>query len=208
MALSQRNADGLPRRRARAILVSSPHTRPRLPGDQSPRRQSRALSTAATPRSLRAAWIAYVKTSPEWKQAEECTRIRDGRIADAFLRQRVVETAPDTWGDIPIADLKRRHLKAIIAEHVRPPARGEAMADRHPQDDRRGAGRRMDRKRSGPPAEISAAANTRLARLDVAGDESIRGPMADRLDSTPLLRARALARAKAEGCCRACDREH
>ena len=64
---------------------------------------------------MRAAWIAYVTTSPEWKQAEECTRVRDGRIADAFLRQQVVETAPDTWGEIPVADLKRRHLKAIIA---------------------------------------------------------------------------------------------
>ena len=65
---------------------------------------------------MRAAWISYVKTSPEWKQAEECTRIRDGRIADAFLRQQVVETAPDTWGEIPVAEMKRRHLKAIIAD--------------------------------------------------------------------------------------------
>jgi integrase len=64
---------------------------------------------------LRAAWIAYVKTSPEWKQAQDCTRIRDGRIAAAFLQQRVVEAAPDTWAEIPVADLKRRHLKAIIA---------------------------------------------------------------------------------------------
>jgi hypothetical protein len=86
-----------------------------LGGRTKPKATVTRLSTAATPRSLRAAWITYVKTSPEWKQAEECTRIRDGRIADAFLRQRVVETAPDTWGEIPIADLKRRHLKAIIA---------------------------------------------------------------------------------------------
>ena len=37
------------------------------------------------------------------------------RIADAFLQQRVVPNAPDTWGDIPVADLKRRHLKAIVS---------------------------------------------------------------------------------------------
>ena len=86
-----------------------------LAGRSRPEATVTRISTGAAPRSLRAAWIAYVKTSPEWKQAEECTRTRDGRIADAFLRQRVVESAPDTWGEIPVADLKRRHLKAIVA---------------------------------------------------------------------------------------------
>src|SRR5271156_3168126 len=83
-------------------------------------------------------------------------------------------------------------------QHVRPPARSEAMVDRYPKDDRRGSGRRMDRKRSGASAEIPAAANAWLARLDMARDESIRGPLAYRFDSTALLRAHAMARAKTE----------
>jgi integrase len=87
-----------------------------LAGKAKPKATVTRISTGAAPRSMRAAWIAYITTSPEWKQAEECTRIRDGRIADAFLQQRVVETAPDTWGEIPVADMKRRHLKAIIAD--------------------------------------------------------------------------------------------
>jgi len=62
-----------------------------------------------------AAWRVYVMTSPEWKQAAECTRSRDGRIAEKFLRERVVDDMPDTWGQMPIADLRRRHLRAIIA---------------------------------------------------------------------------------------------
>ena len=74
------------------------------------------IPTGAAPRTFRAAWIAYQKTSPEWKQAEDCTRIRDGRIADAFLLKRVADSAADIWADIPVADLKRRHLKALIAD--------------------------------------------------------------------------------------------
>jgi hypothetical protein len=97
-----------------------------LAGRSKPKATVTRLSTGAAPRSLRAAWIAYQKTSPEWKAAEDCTRIRDGRIADAFLRQRVIESAPDTWAEIPVADLKRRHLKMIIAAcPIAPTRRGD-----------------------------------------------------------------------------------
>ena len=86
-----------------------------LAGRAKPKATVTRIATGAAPRTFRAAWIAYQKTSPEWKAAEDCTRIRDGRIADAFLQQRVVKSAPDVWADIPVADLKRRHLKALIA---------------------------------------------------------------------------------------------
>jgi hypothetical protein len=72
-----------------------------LAGRSRPKVTVTRISTGAAPRSLRAAWISYVKTSPEWKQAEQCTRTRDGRIADAFLQQQVVSNAPDTWVKSP-----------------------------------------------------------------------------------------------------------
>ncbi len=86
-----------------------------LAGRAKPKATVTLIPRGTAPRSLAAAWRAYVKTSPEWKQAAECTRTRDGRIAEAFLRQPVVDDAPDTWGQIPVADLKRRHLKGLIA---------------------------------------------------------------------------------------------
>ena len=100
----------------RAIPVFCLHTRLHSPAEPSPRRRSRASRPASRRGTFRAAWIAYQKTSPEWKQAEDCTRIRDGRIADAFLLKRVVDAAPDIWADIRVADLKRRHLRALIAD--------------------------------------------------------------------------------------------
>ena len=87
-----------------------------LAGRTKPKATVTRIPTGATPRTFRAACIAYQRTSPEWKSAEECTRVRDGRIAEAFLLKSVVEPAPDIWADIPVADLKRRHLKALLAD--------------------------------------------------------------------------------------------
>src|SRR5690606_10390822 len=37
--------------------------------------------------------------------------------ANLFLTKRVVPDDPTTWKDIPVHEMKRRHLKALIAEY-------------------------------------------------------------------------------------------
>lgn len=74
----------------------------------------RQLPTAAPPRSIRAAWVCYVKGSPEWHECSPETRARQTAIAESFLNEPVSEGEP-SWGSLPIADLKRRHMKLIIA---------------------------------------------------------------------------------------------
>ncbi|OYZ89759.1 MAG: integrase [Rhizobiales bacterium 17-65-6] len=74
------------------------------------------LPTSATPRSLKAAWTIVTTNLPEWKALSDATRLNQARIAQRFLNRPVAEGTPLVWGDVPVADLRRRHLKTIIAD--------------------------------------------------------------------------------------------
>lgn len=71
---------------------------------------------AALPKSLRAAWLIVTTSTPEWKRMQFDTRARQSVIAESFLNAKVNAKLPTVWGDVPIAELRRRHIKAIIAE--------------------------------------------------------------------------------------------
>ena len=71
---------------------------------------------AAAPRSLRAAWKQVPTSLPEWRRLGPASQLRQSRIAEAFLARKVQKDSDLIWGDVPVADLRRRHLKAIIAE--------------------------------------------------------------------------------------------
>lgn len=71
---------------------------------------------AALPKSMRAAWLVVTTSTPEWKRMQFDTRARQSVIAESFLNARVNPNMATVWGDVPIADLRRRHIKAIIAE--------------------------------------------------------------------------------------------
>ena len=70
---------------------------------------------AATPRSLRAAWRTYTTKFPEWKANSPSTKAQQTAVAEAFLTEPVVEKGSDLWGDMPISDLKRMHVRTILA---------------------------------------------------------------------------------------------
>jgi integrase len=73
--------------------------------------------SSAVPRSLRAAWAIArrgLKGKPE-------TIHRQTAIAEAFLRAPVAAGSALAWGDAPVADLKRRHIKAILQERSETP---------------------------------------------------------------------------------------
>lgn len=71
---------------------------------------------AALPKSMRAAWLIVTTSTPEWQRMQFDTRARQSVIAESFLTARVKSNQPTVWGDVPITELRRRHIKAIIAE--------------------------------------------------------------------------------------------
>ena len=71
---------------------------------------------AALPKSLRAAWLIVTTSTPEWKTMQFDTRARQSVIAETFLNALVTKKSTAVWGDVPVAELRRRHIKAIIAE--------------------------------------------------------------------------------------------
>lgn len=73
------------------------------------------IATATIARSMRAAWRSYIELSPDWQACEPITRQRQTAIAEAFLAEPIIECGADVWGDMPIADLKRRHVKMILS---------------------------------------------------------------------------------------------
>jgi len=74
------------------------------------------LPTSAAPRSLRAAWRIVTTRTPEWQAMEPETQARQKKIAEDFLRSPVVEGQKITWGEIPLDQLERRHVRTILAD--------------------------------------------------------------------------------------------
>lgn len=70
---------------------------------------------ASLPETFRAAW-RHAQKSPEWKGLDPATKMKNARLADEFLNLQVAAGAPDTWGDMKVADFRRRHARAILAE--------------------------------------------------------------------------------------------
>jgi len=75
----------------------------------------RRLPTAAAPKSLRAAWRILTNDTIEWKKLDPGTRQTQTAIAERFLLSSVVEGEPLKFGDVAVADLQRKHIKAILA---------------------------------------------------------------------------------------------
>lgn len=70
---------------------------------------------AAAPRSLQACFVTLRRTA-EWKRLSETSKRNQTRVAERFLARKVAPAAPETWGDMPVADVRRRHVKAILGE--------------------------------------------------------------------------------------------
>lgn len=79
------------------------------------------ISTAAMPESFRAAWRIYTSNSPDWKALKDVSRAKQSAIAEEFLSEKVSEEALLVWADVPVEDLKRRHIKKILADMAKTP---------------------------------------------------------------------------------------
>jgi len=66
------------------------------------------------PRTLRAAWVGLQRTA-EWKRLGP-TSVRDQtRVAERLLT-RPIAAGSMPWGDAPMADLRRKHVKRLLDE--------------------------------------------------------------------------------------------
>lgn len=84
------------------------------------------LPGAALPETFGAAW-RLVTNSAEWKAFDPATRLKNRRLAESFLTSKVVEDANVLWRDIPVRDMRRRHLKALLAENSATPHKAKHL---------------------------------------------------------------------------------
>ncbi len=86
----------------------------------------RRLSTSAVPESFEAAW-RLVQRSPEWRGLDEATIAKNTTLAREFLSLRIDPDSPETWGDMRVADLRRRHVRAVLADFAETPHKAKHM---------------------------------------------------------------------------------
>jgi integrase len=84
------------------------------------------LPTAALPNTLGAAW-RRVEQSPDWRALDPVTRAKNVRLAEDFLSAPVAPGQAATWRSVPVADLKRRHLKDILAANSATPHKAKHL---------------------------------------------------------------------------------
>ena len=85
-----------------------------------------AMPGRALPETFGAAW-RLVKRSAEWKEFEPATKAKNDRLADEFLLSEVTDGAGVVWGDIRVSDMKRRHVKALLADHSETPHKAKHL---------------------------------------------------------------------------------
>jgi len=73
------------------------------------------LPTAASPRSPKACWRLLKSEDPEWQALGPDIKGAQTRIIERFLTMPVVEGEALLFGEVDVADLKRRHIKALLA---------------------------------------------------------------------------------------------
>lgn len=73
------------------------------------------LPTAAAPNSLKAAWRILRTDDPEWKALGPDIKGAQTRIIEHFLTMPILEGESPTFGEMEVATLKRKHIKALLA---------------------------------------------------------------------------------------------
>lgn len=69
---------------------------------------------ATPPESFKAAWRKVLR-SPEWLAHDPATQLKNTRLAEEFLHLQIIDDDPTVWGDMRVRDMKRRHVKDILA---------------------------------------------------------------------------------------------
>jgi integrase len=73
----------------------------------------------AVPKSFKAAWRILRESDPEWRTLGPDAKKLQTDVAEALLTMPLVEGSPMTVGEGAVEDLRRRHVKALIARRAR-----------------------------------------------------------------------------------------
>jgi len=84
------------------------------------------LPSSGLPETFNAAWRLVLK-SPEWKGLDAATVRKNEYLAREFLTLKVSEGHPDVWGDMRVSDLRRRHIRAILADFSETPHKAKHL---------------------------------------------------------------------------------
>ncbi|TAA50914.1 tyrosine-type recombinase/integrase [Shinella sp. JR1-6] len=85
-----------------------------------------AMPGAAMPGTFRAAW-AKVKRTPEWLSLDAASVTKNTTLAEIFLELPVLDGQPELWGDMPVRDMKRRHVKEILGRYSSTPHKAKHL---------------------------------------------------------------------------------
>jgi len=72
------------------------------------------------------AWARW-KRSAKWKAASPLTRQKNDSLATRLLETPIAHGSSLTWADAPMADLKRRHINQILADHSATPHKAKHL---------------------------------------------------------------------------------
>jgi integrase len=81
---------------------------------------------ATVPKSFKDGWQRVLRT-PEWIRLDQATKDKNTRLASDLMTMRVIEEAPDQWGDMLVSDIRRRHLKDILGRLSATPHKAKHM---------------------------------------------------------------------------------
>ena len=80
------------------------------------------------PRSLKAAWRHYAQHDAEFKRLRKTSKDQYVDRAERLLEMPVAPGTPLTYAEVPVADLRRRHVKGLLAQMAdRPHAASDAL---------------------------------------------------------------------------------
>lgn len=78
------------------------------------------------PGTFKAAW-QLVERSPEWKALDPATVAKNSKLAHDFLDLKVSPDFPETWGSMKVEDLRRRHIRSILADFSETPHKAKHL---------------------------------------------------------------------------------
>ncbi|MFC3076350.1 tyrosine-type recombinase/integrase [Shinella pollutisoli] len=81
---------------------------------------------ATVPKSFRDAWKRVLRT-PEWIRHDDATKAKNIRLAEEFLNLPVVADDPSLWAEMLVEDIKRRHIKDILARFSATPHKAKHL---------------------------------------------------------------------------------
>lgn len=81
---------------------------------------------ASLPGTFTAAWKKVLKTH-EWVAYDPATKLKNTRLAEEFLTLPLIEGGSDIWGNMQVKDLKRRHVKEILAYYGATPHKAKHL---------------------------------------------------------------------------------